>query len=872
MWKRKRFVFAALFFSLGTCFSQAQTEVWTDEVREVFYQLNEKGNCEKAQEKWDEIYLSEFEVPEPFLQLVPNILTFYCDEDPTMLFQLSMVSDSLCEVAKTSYPKEYELLDIPFFQFLFIEQIVQELPESANLEEGQFLERENRLIQNYLSDRYDLILNHHSAYAQFYRFAFNNEKAVYHYQEAYRIIQEYKILNADVYDFLMSYTSFEMNAGNLEFAGKLLEQGKRVYRKLGIKYYSEEEELVVAGQEAHLLILQGRPDKALLVLESALEKSEQIDEGYSLPFLYQISGRCYELLDEPEEAEKYYILSHQYYAASERGEDGLQSSANLAAFYLRSDQTQKAFDVYTAAFKALDTYIEEVYPGLLEQQQLDFTKGLQDFNDAFFSFAHVHHTEFPEAELLVARVSLLSKGLIFRYSKARHKQYGQSPDREIKMQWERYQKAVHMQANAYRYSLKSRDLIRPEEEEKKLLALEKPRGDEKWKLGIMELGKNLEDSSVIIDWVYYFHFERKGNYEEEEEEQPYYAAIVYEPGKLPKWLYSISEKDLIDGFEQSSSQGVHLALRGVGEMNEVSGADYTLLWKPFESVLKDKKKVYICPSGVLSNFPFHLLKDPGGTYFIQDYSLVYLSNLMELNAGGSDEINADSLEITLLGGANFNELPDLPFTIDSPWKYLPGTQNEVTGLSEQLAEIMRIRRIDGNQFTEDTLYRLGKTDILHISTHGYQNAFKPLGQFFESVNPMLRSGLVAGGGNFGWNQHESLGMAYSGEDGIITAQEIVHSDFNHVRLLVLSACETAKGESFGNEGLFGLSRAFKLAGAQYMILSLWPVSDQATVLFMETFYRKLHECGQIEKAFCLTQRELLKNQPEADWSPFILLL
>ncbi|MDX5320759.1 MAG: CHAT domain-containing protein, partial [Bacteroidota bacterium] len=108
-------------------------------------------------------------------------------------------------------------------------------------------------------------------------------------------------------------------------------------------------------------------------------------------------------------------------------------------------------------------------------------------------------------------------------------------------------------------------------------------------------------------------------------------------------------------------------------------------------------------------------------------------------------------------------------------------------------------------------------------------------------------------------------------DGVITALEIAHCDFQKVKLLILSACETAKGENLGNEGLYGLSRAFKLAGAHYMIVSLWPVDDQSTVHFMQRFYWHLQSCGHIEQAFHRTQRELLKSQQEADWAPFILI-
>ena len=98
---------------------------------------------------------------------------------------------------------------------------------------------------------------------------------------------------------------------------------------------------------------------------------------------------------------------------------------------------------------------------------------------------------------------------------------------------------------------------------------------------------------------------------------------------------------------------------------------------------------------------------------------------------------------------------------------------------------------------------------------------------------MFRSGIVMSGANRVW----SGGLPISGkEDGIVTAYEIAGLDFSNTDLVVLSACETALGDIEGTEGVFGLQRAFKLAGAHNMLLSLWSIPDKKTPDLMKQFY------------------------------------
>jgi CHAT domain-containing protein len=222
----------------------------------------------------------------------------------------------------------------------------------------------------------------------------------------------------------------------------------------------------------------------------------------------------------------------------------------------------------------------------------------------------------------------------------------------------------------------------------------------------------------------------------------------------------------------------------------------------------------------------------------------------------------------------------------SAYGFLQGTKDEVEAIAVNLQENkIKTTIYEGIQANEESFKSLSnqKISVLHLATHGFffpeikkkPELFDGLMTFGEQKfryvpNPLLRSGLILAGGNRTWKGEKPIsGM----EDGILTAQEISEMNLTHTELVVLSACDTGLGDIKGGEGVFGLQRAFKLAGVKTILMSLWKVPDQETSELMQSFYRKW--LGGLDKheAFRSAQMEMRTKFPAEPnkWAGFVMV-
>ncbi len=237
------------------------------------------------------------------------------------------------------------------------------------------------------------------------------------------------------------------------------------------------------------------------------------------------------------------------------------------------------------------------------------------------------------------------------------------------------------------------------------------------------------------------------------------------------------------------------------------------------------------------------------------------------------EFNRDAADIRWLGTREMFATTSKSIVRGDDLTFLPGSKEEVDNISDLLksnVKSVKIRLFSGYSASEHTFKtETSDANILHISTHGFFNEDKQ----HKFNNPMHNSGLFFANANKAWNpnfQQEDYSEHY--EDGILRADEIETQNLALCNLVVLSACETGLGEIKGDEGVFGLQRAFKLAGVRYVLMSLWSVPDDATKELMTRFYKNIVLGQDIETAFSDAQKTMNKDgYGILGWGGFVLL-
>ena len=292
--------------------------------------------------------------------------------------------------------------------------------------------------------------------------------------------------------------------------------------------------------------------------------------------------------------------------------------------------------------------------------------------------------------------------------------------------------------------------------------------------------------------------------------------------------------------------------------------------------IKDKN-VYLAALGIFNQISLNALPVDNQGHIFADIANIHVvgspSDIPTIKA--TDKMNLLAKSSVLWGGVDYGANDSLSSGISQTRGIMRG---DVLGrLPNSLTEVNQIAGLlrnnggkatvmSGNSATEKSFAaRSHKKDyILHVSTHGF---FHDSGTF---TNPMQNSGLLFANSQKYWSS-DSLASSLNDADGILRADEIAKLDLSGCRLVVLSACQTGLGE-YNSEGVYGLQRAFKLAGAQSILMSLWSVDDKATQELMTEFYKGLISGKEPDDALVAAQYSLrVKSYSPDKWAAFVLL-
>ncbi len=447
--------------------------------------------------------------------------------------------------------------------------------------------------------------------------------------------------------------------------------------------------------------------------------------------------------------------------------------------------------------------------------------------------------------------------------------------------------------------------IEAEEMEKELTRVVAGFDDARRQVSWQEVQSALQPEEAAVEFVHFRYSEKAAT------DSILYAALVLCPGMESPAFITLFEERTLDSLlspmdrRKSTLANFLYTLPGDEPMLEdpSSRTLADLIWKPLESALANTSRVYVSPSGLLHRINLGAIPLSENEILADQMDVVVVNSTRQLVVPLLEHSNDSTAvlfgDIAYASDTSWTEGPmvayrsqsEIHFALadstlrGSSWTTLPATGKEVDGISRLATQQgWKVTTYTEENASETAFKDLGSgvhrsPRVIHLATHGYffpdpkeaparRSDQEPV--FKVSEHPLLRSGLIMAGGNAGWRGKK---RQEDGEDGVLTAYEISQMDLSNTELVVLSACETGLGDINGNEGVYGLQRAFRIAGVKYLIMSLWKVPDESTSLLMKTFYTKwLEDKMSIPEAFRAAQADMraLGYDP-LQWAGFILV-
>lgn len=378
--------------------------------------------------------------------------------------------------------------------------------------------------------------------------------------------------------------------------------------------------------------------------------------------------------------------------------------------------------------------------------------------------------------------------------------------------------------------------------------------------GFTEVRASLPHGFVLVAFAYYYHLG--------DEETPSYLAFILDAEKATPAVVPLGKAEdiepLLFDWGQEVRGGTRLPGRSLAEAEDayrISGETLRRkIWDPIAPHLEDAKCILVVPDGPFHQVNFSALPLGSKQYLIEvgppihylsaerdiisSASIISGRGLLALGAPDFDDTSlfaalspensstqgfVSKVKSLLTFRGSLSECEDLKSLEFAP---LPATNKEVNTITDIWEESQEdngdVLELTGARASEGIFkFEAPGKHTLHIATHGfYLGGDCPSGE-----NPLLSSGLAFAGVNHRKNASPEE------DDGILTAEEVANIDLSGTDLVVLSACSSAAGDVMSGEGVFGLRRAFHIAGAQTLIVSLWAVEDEATRDWMQKLYR-----------------------------------
>ena len=624
----------------------------------------------------------------------------------------------------------------------------------------------------------------------------------------------------------------------------------------------------------------------------------------NLAFLYQSTGKYPEaesLYSEAIEIKKKVMgENHPGYALSMQ---------NLAGLYENMGRYEQEEPLLIKSSSIIIRNLESNFTNLSEKEKQHYLDRNLSLSKSQNSFLYNYKNASVSAIQHIANTQLFFKGLVLENTQKMTATLQQSKDTSLQRVYKNWLLNKNLLSRQYALPVDKRNTdLKQSEEHTENLEKELNRLSSEYNkylntlhIKMQDIQKNLEKNEVAIEFVKFQLYNKKNT-----DSTIYAAYILHKDDPIPQFVPLCEEKQLGKYFSSmAGTSNIKTIYRSdpldESEKPAISGDSlYALVWKPLLPYLKGINKIDYSPAGLFYKIAFHALPTGDGGMLMDKYELNQYTSLRQLAV--NEEKKANNNSIALFGNCLFSMdsnmvVKNIPANENAgtlitakpdrsnnagAWSQLEGTANEITSIKALFNKL----NLSANTFvqeraTEEKFKSLSGASptILHLATHGFflpdpekkiQEGFAAdkRNAFTSADDPLLRSGIVLSGANRVWSGQPPI---EGREDGIVTAYEIAQLDLSKTDLVVLSACETALGDIKSNEGVFGLQRAFKLAGVKNMLLSLWKVPDAETAELMKIFYTYYMQGKTARESFTAAQKDMRRKYKPYYWAAFVLI-
>lgn len=627
------------------------------------------------------------------------------------------------------------------------------------------------------------------------------------------------------------------------------------------------------NNQAALYMVMGKEDKVeeLLKKSIAIYKSNFGEENPAYGKAVSDLGNFYRYKERYNEADPLLerALAVRELTLGRNHPLYVQSQEDIAILSWKRKSWNKAFMMYREVMdKSLD-FISQYFPPMSEAEKTKYWDVLSPRFQRFYNYALEAQLENPHVVQELYDYHIATKALLLNSTNKVKQAIFASKDPQLIKDYVTWLDQKETLARLFAYSkeeLKTQkinldSIVRATNAMEKKLSERSgdfSSGYSAQKLSFRDIASKLLDQEAVIEII------RVHTYKQKFENDSKYVALVLTKGlEIPKLV-------VLENGQQLETRYAKYYRNAIQQKID-DGYSYDQYWGRIEPQLEGKKIIYLSPDGVYNQLNINTLKKPEADFMIKKYDLIIVGNSKDIIGLKNKKAKAPRKNATLLGFPDYGagEIPPLP-----------GTKVEIDGVSK----ILKTGGYQVTQFTQKTaneanLKSIKAPALIHIATHGYflQDVDNAGGSAFgvnlenANNNPLLRSGLMLAGASstVSGKRVPNLG---SNDNGILTAYEAMNLNLEGTDLIVLSACETGLGDVKSGEGVYGLQRAFLVAGADALIMSLWKVDDAATQQLMTFFYSNWIKTGNKQKAFKQAQLQLMATRKDPYfWGAFVMM-